>query len=158
MEMEIYGIPFKRFMELLHCAMITHRWIESEKAGRDLGVGAECDWILCFAPAFRRHIESTVGPLVFEFPQYMAIQREVMDRDKWIRSRELNMDAGSTAYMQWIKFHAMPFREWFDRAYGPVTQSNPEMKLEGVLNWLRIYREKFGEFPACEGGGLRAAA
>ena len=34
-----------------------HKWIESEKAGRDLGRIAELDWIRRYACEFRRKIE-----------------------------------------------------------------------------------------------------
>ena len=35
-----------------------HRWIESEKAKRDLGKDAELDWIRRFAADFRRWVDS----------------------------------------------------------------------------------------------------
>ena len=35
--------------------MQRHRWIESEKAGRDLGESAYLDWVRCHAAEWRRH-------------------------------------------------------------------------------------------------------
>lgn len=39
--------------------MKKHRWLESERAGTDLGQRAELDWIRRFARAWRRHRRQT---------------------------------------------------------------------------------------------------
>ena len=41
--------------------MEKHKWIESEKAGKDLGEPAFLDWILKYAAIFRKEWESTHG-------------------------------------------------------------------------------------------------
>lgn len=43
---------FKRFMELQCEEIKKHKWIESEKAGYDLGKKAETDWIKKYAVEF----------------------------------------------------------------------------------------------------------
>ncbi len=44
-----------------------YKWIESQKAGYDLGDRAVYDWVERHAEAFRRHIVETLGESV-EFP------------------------------------------------------------------------------------------
>ncbi len=47
MEMDI-----KEYLELQRREIDRHKWIESEKAGRDLGTDAVIDWILKYADIF----------------------------------------------------------------------------------------------------------
>ncbi len=44
-----------------------HKWIESQKAGYDLGDRAVYDWVEKHAADFRRHVLSTLNETV-EFP------------------------------------------------------------------------------------------
>lgn len=44
-----------------------HKWIESQKAGYDLGDRAVYDWVEKHAAAFRRHVLENLGESV-EFP------------------------------------------------------------------------------------------
>lgn len=37
----------------------VHKWIESEKAGRDLGTEAVRDWIMKYAKQFREYAEAS---------------------------------------------------------------------------------------------------
>jgi len=41
-----------------------HKWIESQKAGRDLGEEAVFDWVLNYAEDFRRYILEVLGEQV----------------------------------------------------------------------------------------------
>lgn len=43
------------YLELQRREIERHKWIESEKAGYDLGDEAAIDWILRFADKFSRH-------------------------------------------------------------------------------------------------------
>jgi len=43
--------------------MLRHKWIESEKAGYDLGQAALLDWVHRHAHAFRTHMLQTYGPV-----------------------------------------------------------------------------------------------
>lgn len=42
----------KEYLEFQNREIERHKWIESEKAGRDLGKDAAIDWILKYADAF----------------------------------------------------------------------------------------------------------
>ncbi len=44
-----------------------HKWIESQKAGYDLGDNAVFDWVDRYASKFRRHIQETLGEQI-EYP------------------------------------------------------------------------------------------
>lgn len=52
---------FKKFMEAQAQEIRVHKWIESEKAKRDLGVEAEIDWTKRFAEDFRKEWEEEHG-------------------------------------------------------------------------------------------------
>ncbi len=41
-----------------------HKWIESQKAGHDLGEEAVFDWVMNYADDFRRYIENVLGETV----------------------------------------------------------------------------------------------
>lgn len=41
-----------------------HKWIESQKAGRDLGEDAVYDWVRKYAKDFRRHVVEELGEKV----------------------------------------------------------------------------------------------
>jgi hypothetical protein len=44
--------------------MEIHKWIESEKARRDLGDPALLDWVQKFAAIFRKEWEEKYGPII----------------------------------------------------------------------------------------------
>ncbi len=45
-------MELKQYLELQRREIERHKWIESEKAGRDLGMDAAIDWILKYADIF----------------------------------------------------------------------------------------------------------
>lgn len=45
----------KEYLEYQDREIERHKWIESEKAGRDLGIDAVIDWIMKYADAFSEH-------------------------------------------------------------------------------------------------------
>jgi hypothetical protein len=45
-------MDLKRYLETQNSEIQRHKWIESEKAGKDLGVDAVIDWIKKYADAF----------------------------------------------------------------------------------------------------------
>lgn len=55
---------FKKFMEAQAQEIRVHKWIESEKANRDLGVEAEIDWTKRFAEDFRKGWEKEHGTVM----------------------------------------------------------------------------------------------
>ena len=52
---------FKEFMQSQCKEIKKHRWIESEKAGIDLGAQAELDWIRNHAKSYRDWWESATN-------------------------------------------------------------------------------------------------
>jgi len=46
-------IKFKEFMKAQRQEILKHKWLESEKAGRDLGQSAVMDWISKYAKLYR---------------------------------------------------------------------------------------------------------
>mgnify|MGYP006295038301 CR=1 FL=1 len=57
-------MTFAEYLVLERDEMLRYKWLESEKAGRDLGQEALLRWAEEHGPAFMRHIEST-RPLDF---------------------------------------------------------------------------------------------
>ncbi len=51
------SLTFRDYIHLQLLEIQKHKWIESEKVGRDLGQEAVFDWIERYAEAFRRHYE-----------------------------------------------------------------------------------------------------
>jgi hypothetical protein len=45
-------MDLKSYLEIQSREIERHKWIESEKAGRDLGMDAAIDWILKYADMF----------------------------------------------------------------------------------------------------------
>ena len=45
-------MDLKKYLENQNSEIQRHKWIESEKAGKDLGVEAVIDWIKKYADAF----------------------------------------------------------------------------------------------------------
>lgn len=56
-------MKFRDFIRLQIQEIEKHRWIESEKARRDLSGTAEKDWIEKYAEIFRKECEEKYGPL-----------------------------------------------------------------------------------------------
>ncbi len=54
---------FKEFLSAEIEEIKRHRWIESEKAGRDLGEVAAIDWVQRYSAAFRQEWLSQRGSL-----------------------------------------------------------------------------------------------
>lgn len=48
-------MDLKEYLDIQTREIERHKWIESEKAGRDLGLEAVIDWILKYADVFSDH-------------------------------------------------------------------------------------------------------
>jgi hypothetical protein len=48
-------MDLKEYLDFQTREIERHKWIESEKAGRDLGLDAVIDWIQRYADAFSDH-------------------------------------------------------------------------------------------------------
>jgi hypothetical protein len=51
----------KEYLKLQTLEIERHKWIESEKAGKDLGVDAVIDWILKYADVFSDDFSESPG-------------------------------------------------------------------------------------------------
>lgn len=54
-------MTFRQYLDLEMQEMRRHKWIESEKAGHDLGADALIDWIENHSAAFRLHLRRRYG-------------------------------------------------------------------------------------------------
>ena len=50
-------MELKQYLDLQRREIERHKWIESEKAGRDLGMDAAIDWILKYADIFSDQLD-----------------------------------------------------------------------------------------------------
>ena len=62
----------KKFLELQNREIQRHKWIESEKAGRDLGMEAAIQWILRHADQFSDYLIQTEAQKQDESPEPCA--------------------------------------------------------------------------------------
>ena len=97
-------MPHLRVYEEANRAIQEHRWIESEKAGRDLGVDAEQDWIEHYWRTFYRcrFVQHLRGEVYFDefdaecfgifsrrFADMMGLRNFVLER---IKDGDENLD------------------------------------------------------------------
>ena len=57
-------MTFSQYIALEIAEIRRHKWIESERAGRDLGNAAVLDWIQKYSPAFRRYVTEVLGETI----------------------------------------------------------------------------------------------
>jgi len=58
---EAKTLTLKNFLKLQEEEILKFRWIESEKAKKDLTGSAEIEWINRYAESFRKYAEDTYG-------------------------------------------------------------------------------------------------
>lgn len=61
-------MDLKKFVSLEVEEIKKHKWILSEKAGKDLTGIAEQDWIQRYAALFRAYVEREYGPIENKSP------------------------------------------------------------------------------------------
>jgi len=54
-------MDIKEYLKLQALEIERHKWIESEKAGKDLGMDAAIDWILKYADMFSDDFPETTS-------------------------------------------------------------------------------------------------
>lgn len=54
-------MKYRDYMQLQMEEIRRHKWIESEKAGRDLGQSAVFDWIQNYSHLYRNYITKELG-------------------------------------------------------------------------------------------------
>jgi hypothetical protein len=57
-------VKWQEYARLEREEMQRHKWIASEKAGRDLGQAALMEWIEKHAAAFRAYVTHTLGKTI----------------------------------------------------------------------------------------------
>ena len=102
-----YKNPLADLMRSQREEIEKYRWIESEKAGRDIGwQRASGEWMRKYFPGWKQNIrERGVQPPLFEI---LWFQQQEIESYKWIESERRGHDIG------WN--HAVT--EWHDRHYG----------------------------------------
>jgi hypothetical protein len=91
-----------------------YRWIESEKAGRDIGwQRASEEWKQKHFPAWKRSIrEHGLEPSLFEI---LWSQQEEIEKYRWIESEKTGRDIGwEQAVTEWQDRH---YRAWRDHLW-----------------------------------------
>lgn len=67
------------------------------------------DWLENHAPLWRQLRQAHM----------LAMQREAINRYKWIESEKAQHDLGREAVMVWIKKNAAAWRRWYEEEYEP---------------------------------------
>ena len=94
-----------------------HRSTLSQEAGREVSIEeALADWFEHHAVKWREKRQAA----------YLAMQREEINKHKWIESEKADRDLGSAAVMDWIGRYSAAWREWFDEEFDDVDLSGVE--------------------------------
>src|SRR5882762_3204354 len=117
-----YKSPLADLMRSQREEIEKYRWIESEKAGRDIGwQRASEEWMRKYFPGWKQNVrERGVQPPLFEV---LWFQQQEIESYKWIESERTGHDIG------WQR----AVTEWHDRYYGEWK----EHVLTTTLNELR---------------------
>lgn len=78
---------------------------------RDCGIEfeeAEADWLEHHAMQWRVQRQT----------HCLALQREEINRHKWIRSEQEKRDVGHEAVFEWIQKYAAAWRQWYEEEHG----------------------------------------
>jgi hypothetical protein len=65
------------------------------------------DWLQKYATSWRTERQTRM----------MDLQREEIQRHKWIESEKANQDLGNVAVFDWINKYAAQWRDWYNRNY-----------------------------------------
>ncbi|MCC6144184.1 MAG: hypothetical protein IT368_10305 [Candidatus Hydrogenedentes bacterium] len=85
-----------------------HKYFLSLERGHDVGFEfAKADWISRYAPTWRQARHA----------QMLAMQRDEINRYKWIESEKARCDLGRDAALDWIRKYAKSWREWYEREF-----------------------------------------
>lgn len=85
-----------------------HKYFMSMERGYDVGFEeAANDWLEHHAQAWREERQRKM----------LAMQREEINRYKWIQSERAHRDLGGSAVLDWIQRYAANWREWYENEY-----------------------------------------
>jgi len=98
-------------------AVENHRGTLSQEAGREVSIEeALADWLEHHAVKWREKRQAA----------YLAMQRDEINRHKWIESEKADRDLGSAVIMDWIGQYGAAWRAWFDEEFDDVDLSEVE--------------------------------
>lgn len=85
-----------------------HKYFMSLQRGKDVGFDAAAhDWLAHYAQAWREARQRRM----------LAMQREEINRYKWIQSERASRDLGGAAVLEWIQKYAAHWRDWYENEY-----------------------------------------
>lgn len=93
-----------------------HKYFLSLERGYDVGFDcAREDWLHRYAATWRqaRH------------RQMLALQRDEINRFKWIESEKARRDLGRDAALEWIRRYAKSWRDWYEKEYDGSARRDP---------------------------------
>ena len=89
-------------------AIERHRARLSQEWGREVNFEeAAAHWETHEAAAWRQQRQV----------EMLRLQREEIERHKWIQSEKAQRDLGREAALEWIRSHAEGWRKWFEETY-----------------------------------------
>jgi len=85
-----------------------HKYFMSIERGHEVSFEeAAQDWLEHYAQSWREDRQRKM----------LAMQRDEINRYKWIQSERARRDLGGTAVMEWIQRYAAHWREWYENEY-----------------------------------------
>lgn len=85
-----------------------HKYYMSLARGEDVGFEAAAeDWLAHYAQSWREERQRKM----------LALQREEINRYKWIQSEHAAHDLGGAAVLEWIQKYASHWRDWYENEY-----------------------------------------
>lgn len=88
--------------------IVLHKYYLSQQTGHDVGFDtAQRDWMERYSQTWRQRRHEIM----------LAMQREEIERHKWIESEKAQCDLGRQACLDWISKYAAQWREWFEHEY-----------------------------------------
>lgn len=90
------------------CEIERHKYYMSLKRGEDVGFEtAAKDWLANHAQRWHEQRQEKM----------LAMQREEINRYKWIQSERACRDLGGAAVLEWIQKYAAHWRDWYENEY-----------------------------------------
>ena len=85
-----------------------HKYFMSIERGHEVGFEeAAQDWLDHYAQEWREDRQKKM----------LAMQRDEINRYKWVQSERARCDLGGTAVLDWIQRYAANWREWYENEY-----------------------------------------
>ncbi len=89
-------------------AIEEHKYYLSQRCGHDVGFEeARKDWEAHYGASWERERHARM----------LEMQREEINRYKWIESEKAHHDLGREAVLEWIRTNAAAWRRWYEEEY-----------------------------------------